>query len=54
MEQLKKVDWAHIRRGGHRFEALIVDKKSKRHIAGWIRRGGSSGFIRHIAGWSSW
>ena len=35
MEQLKKIDWAHIRRGGHRFEALIVNKKSKRHIAGW-------------------
>ena len=35
MEQVKKIDWAHIRRGGHRFEALIVNKKSKRHIAGW-------------------
>ncbi len=23
MEQLKKFNWAHIRRGGHRFEALL-------------------------------
>jgi hypothetical protein len=35
MEQLKKFNWAHIRRGGQRFEAFIQIKKSKRHIAGW-------------------
>jgi hypothetical protein len=29
MEQLKKIDWAHIRRGGHRFEALIEIKRVK-------------------------